>query len=155
LKLSSGIAPIAALRRAGVNVALGTDGAASNNRLDVFAEARLASLIAKVAANDAGALPAAEVLRMATLGGATALGMEGEIGSLEEGKQADAIAVDLGGLSHAPCYDPVSHLVHVTGRDQVSDVWIAGERLVADGALTRLDSKELASRAHFWQDRLR
>ena len=91
---------------------------------------------------------------MATLGGATALGMEGEIGSLEEGKQADAIAVDLGGLSHAPCYDPISHLVHVTGRDQVSDVWIAGERLVADGALTRLDNKELASRAHFWQDRL-
>jgi 5-methylthioadenosine/S-adenosylhomocysteine deaminase len=154
LKLASGIAPIAALRRAGVNVALGSDGAASNNRLDVFAEARLASLIAKVAANDAAALPAADVLRMATLGGATALGMESDIGSLEPGKQADAIAVDLSGLSHAPCYDPVSHLVHVTGRDQVSDVWVAGERLVADGTLTQLDEKELASRARFWQDRL-
>ena len=154
LKLASGIAPIAELIRAGVNVALGSDGAASNNRLDVFAEARLASLIAKVAANDAAALPAAEVLRMATLGGAIALGLEDEIGSLEQGKQADAIAVDLGGLSHVPCYDPVSHLVHVIGRDQVSDVWIAGERLVADGMLTRLDGKELASRARFWQDRL-
>ena len=154
LKLASGIAPIAALKRAGVNVALGSDGAASNNRLDVFAEARLASLIAKVAGNDAAALPAADVLRMATLGGAAALGMESDIGSLEPGKQADAIAVDLSGLSHAPCYDPVSHLVHVTGRDQVSDVWIAGERLVADAMLTRLDGKELASRAHFWQDRL-
>jgi 5-methylthioadenosine/S-adenosylhomocysteine deaminase len=154
LKLASGIAPIAALKRAGVNVALGSDGAASNNRLDLFAEARLASLIAKVAGNDAAALPAADVLRMATLGGAAALGMESDIGSLQPGKQADAIAVDLSGLSHAPCYDPVSHLVHVTGRDQVSDVWIAGERLVADGLLTRLDSKELASRAHFWQDRL-
>jgi 5-methylthioadenosine/S-adenosylhomocysteine deaminase len=154
LKLASGIAPIAALKRAGVNVALGSDGPASNNRLDVFAEARLASLIAKVAGNDAAALPAADVLRMATLGGATALGMENDIGSLEPGKQADVIAVDLGGLSHAPCYDPESHLVHVTGRDQVSDVWIAGERLLADGMLTRLDTKELASRARFWQDRL-
>jgi 5-methylthioadenosine/S-adenosylhomocysteine deaminase len=154
LKLASGIAPITALKRAGVNVALGSDGAASNNRLDVFAEARLASLIAKVAGNDAAALPAADVLRMATLGGATALGMEDDIGSLEHDKQADVIAVNLGGLSHAPCYDPVSHLVHVTGRDQVSDVWVAGERLVADGMLTRLDGKELASRARFWQDRL-
>jgi 5-methylthioadenosine/S-adenosylhomocysteine deaminase len=154
LKLASGIAPISALRRAGVNVALGSDSAASNNRLDVFAEARLASLIAKVAGNDAAALPAADVLRMATLGGATALGMEQHIGSLEAGKQADAIAVDLDGLSHAPCYDPVSHLVYVTGRDQVSDVWVAGERLLGDGILSRLDGKELASRARFWQDRL-
>ena len=154
LKLANGIAPIAALKRAGVNVALGSDGPASNNRLDVFAEARLASLIAKVAGNDATALPAADVLRMATLGGATALGMENDLGSLEPGKQADVIAVDLGGVSHAPCYDPQSHLVHVTGRDQVSDVWIAGERLLADGVLTRLDTKELASRARFWQDRL-
>jgi 5-methylthioadenosine/S-adenosylhomocysteine deaminase len=154
LKLASGIAPIAALQRAGVNVALGSDGAASNNRLDVFGEARLASLLAKVAGNDAAALPAADVLRMATLGGATALGIEENIGSLEPGKQADAIAVDLGAFSHAPCYDPVSHLVHVTGRDQVSDVWVAGERLLAGGELTRLDGKELASRARFWQDRL-
>jgi 5-methylthioadenosine/S-adenosylhomocysteine deaminase len=154
LKLASGIAPIAALTRAGVNVALGSDGAASNNRLDVFGEARLASLVAKVAGDDAAALPAADVLRMATLGGATALGLEEHIGSLEPGKQADAIAVDLSGVSHAPCYDPVSHLVHVTGRDQVSDVWVAGERLLADGKLTRLDRGELASRARFWQDRL-
>ena len=154
LKLASGIAPIATLKRAGVNVALGSDGAASNNRLDVFAEARLASLIAKLAGSDAAALPAAEVLQMATLGGATALGIEQEIGSLEPGKQADAIAVDLGGVAHSPCYDPVSHLVHVTGRDQVSDVWVAGVRLLAEGKLTTLDSKELASRAHFWQDRL-
>jgi len=154
LKLASGIAPVAALIRAGVNVALGSDGAASNNRLDVFGEARLASLVAKVAESDAAALPAAEALRMATLGGAIALGLDERIGSLEAGKQADAIAVDLGGVSHAPCYDPVSHLVHVTGRDQVSDAWVAGERLLADGKLTRIDSGELASRARFWQDRL-
>ncbi len=154
LKLASGIAPIAALKRAGINIALGSDGAASNNRLDIFAEARLASLIAKLASGDAAALPAPEVLRMATLGGATALGMEQHIGSLEPGKQADAIAVDLGGFSHSPCYDPVSHLVHVTGRDQVRDVWVGGERLLADSTLTRLDEKELASRARFWHDRM-
>jgi 5-methylthioadenosine/S-adenosylhomocysteine deaminase len=154
LKLASGIAPVAAMRQAGINVALGSDGAASNNRLDVFAEARLASLVAKLAANDAAALPAAEVLRMATLGGAMALGIDQDIGSLEAGKQADAIAVDLGGVMHAPCYDPVSHLIHVTGRDQVSDTWVAGERLLANGRLTRQDGDELASRARFWQDRL-
>ncbi len=154
LKLASGIAPVAALKRAGVNVALGSDGAASNNRLDVFAEARLASLLGKVASNDAASLPAAEVLRMATLDGATALGMEQQIGSLEPGKQVDAIAVDLGGFAHLPCYDPVSHLIHVTGRDQVSDVWVAGERLLAGATFTRLDDKELASRARFWHDRL-
>jgi 5-methylthioadenosine/S-adenosylhomocysteine deaminase len=91
---------------------------------------------------------------MATLGGATALGLEDQIGSLEAGKQADAIAVDLGSVSHAPCYDPVSHLVHVTGRDQVSDAWVAGERLLADGKLTRIDADALASRARFWHDRL-
>ncbi len=154
LKLANGIAPVAALRARGVNVALGTDGAASNNRLDLFGEARLAALIAKAATGDAAALPAATVLRMATLDGATALGREQEIGSLEVGKQADVIAVNLGGVEHAPCYDPASHLVHVTGRDQVTDVWVAGDHLVAAGALTRLDAPDLAARARYWQDRL-
>jgi 5-methylthioadenosine/S-adenosylhomocysteine deaminase len=133
-------------------VALGSDGAASNNRLDIFAEARLAALIAKVATGDAGALPAATVLRMATLGGAAALGLDADIGSLTPGKQADVVAIDLGALAHAPCYDPVSHLIHVVGRDQVTDVWIAGERIVAGGSLTTLDVEELAARARFWQD---
>ena len=154
LKLASGIAPLAALKAAGVNVALGTDGAASNNRLDVLAEARLAALIAKVASGDAAALPASVALRMATLDGAAALGLDTHIGSLEAGKQADAIAIDLGSFQHAPCYDPVSHLVHVVGRDQVTHVWIAGEPIVAGGELTSLDAGELAARARFWQDRL-
>jgi 5-methylthioadenosine/S-adenosylhomocysteine deaminase len=154
LKLANGIAPVAALKAQGVNVALGSDGAASNNRLDILGEARLAALIAKTATGDAGALPAACVLRMATLDGAAALGLERDIGSLEPGKNADAIAVNLGALEHAPCYDPVSHLVHVVGRDQVSDVWVAGERIVADGALTRLDTQDLAARVRFWHDRL-
>jgi 5-methylthioadenosine/S-adenosylhomocysteine deaminase len=154
LKLASGIAPIARLRSRGVNVALGTDGAASNNRLDIFGEARLAALIAKVSAGDAAALPAGVALRMATLDGAAALGLDGEIGSLLPGKQADAVAVNLGAFEHAPCYDPVSHLIHVAGRDQVTDVWIAGEARVRGGALIALDPMELAARARLWQGRL-
>ncbi|MEP6996955.1 MAG: TRZ/ATZ family hydrolase [Betaproteobacteria bacterium] len=154
LKLAGGIAPVAELVRRGVNVALGTDGAASNNRLDVFGEARLAALLAKGMSGDAAVIPAAEALQMATLNGARALGLERDIGSLEPTKQADVIAVDLGAVVHAPCYDPVSHLVHVTGRDQVTDAWVAGRRVVAGRRLTRLDTQELAARARFWQDRL-
>jgi len=153
-KLASGVAPVARLRERGINVALGTDGAASNNRLDVFGEARLAALLAKLATGDAAALPAAAVLRMATLDGARALGLDGRIGSLEAGKHADAVAVDLGAFEHAPCYDPISHLVHVTGRDQVSDVWIAGERMVANRSLVSLDAAELGALARNWQERL-
>jgi len=153
-KLASGIAPVARLRARGINVALGTDGAASNNRLDVFGEARLAALLAKLATGDAASLPATAALRMATLDGARALGLDAHIGSLEPGKHADAAAVDLGAFEHAPCYDPISHLVHVTGRDQVSDVWIAGERMVADGQLVSFDTAELAALARNWQDRL-
>lgn len=154
LKLASGIAPVTELVRRGVNVALGTDGAASNNRLDLFGEARLAALLAKGVSGDAGAIPAAEALQMATLNGARALGLDGDIGSIEPGKQADLIAVDLGAIAHAPCYDPVSHLVHVTGRDQVSDAWVAGRRVVAGHRPTRVDIDELAARVRFWQDRL-
>ena len=154
LKLASGIAPVARLKARGVNVALGTDGAASNNRLDLLAEARLASLAAKVVTGDAAALPASVALRMSTLDGAVALGLDAEIGSLAPGKQADAIAIDLGAFQQMPCYDPVSHLLHVAGRDQVSDVWVAGERVVAGGALTTLDQEELAALARLWQDRL-
>lgn len=154
LKLASGIAPVQRLQARGVNVALGSDGAASNNRLDILAEARLASLVAKVASGEPAAIPAATALRMATLDGAAALGLEAEIGSLKPGKQADAIAIDLGAFQHSPCYAPISHLVHVAGRDQVSDVWIAGRRLVNAGSLTTLDAADLAGRARAWQDRL-
>jgi 5-methylthioadenosine/S-adenosylhomocysteine deaminase len=154
LKLANGVAPIDTLLRRGVNVALGTDGAASNNRLDVFSEARLAALIAKAATGDAETMSAPTVLHMATLGGATALGIEDGLGSLEAGKHADLIAVNLGGLEHAPCYDALSHLIHVTGRDQVSDVWVAGERLLAERVLTRVDTRDLAARVRFWQERM-
>ncbi len=154
MKLGSGIAPIGLLQRRGINVALGTDGAASNNRLDLFGEMRLAALLAKVATGDAAALPAAQILASATLGGARALGLDREIGSLVPGKAADVVAVDLSGLDAVPCYDPISHVVHAIGRESVTDVWIEGQRVVAGGALTTLDEAAIVTRARFWQERL-
>jgi 5-methylthioadenosine/S-adenosylhomocysteine deaminase len=154
MKLASGIAPVTELLAAGINVALGTDGAASNNRLDLFGEMRLASLLAKIATGDAAALPAAEVLRMATLGGARALSLDDRIGSLVAGKDADCIAVDMGELADAPVYDPISHLVHVTSRERVTDVWVGGERIVRDRRLTTVDIAALAGRVRLWQQRL-
>jgi 5-methylthioadenosine/S-adenosylhomocysteine deaminase len=154
MKLASGIAPIAALLKRGVNVALGTDGAASNNRLDLFSEMRIASLLAKVAAQDAAALPAAFALRMATLDGAIALGFEREIGSLAIGKQADVVAVEMSSLDLLPMYDPVSHLVHVAAREDVTDVWIAGERVVEARRLATIDEAAVVAHARAWQQRL-
>lgn len=154
MKLASGAAPIASLLARGVNVALGTDGAASNNRLDVFSEMRLASLLAKVTTGDAAALPAATALQMATLSGAVALGLQSQIGSLVAGKAADCTAVRLSSLEMLPMYDVVSHLVHVAGREHVSDVWVAGSRVVDNGRLATMDSVALATRARAWQQRL-
>jgi 5-methylthioadenosine/S-adenosylhomocysteine deaminase len=136
-------------------VGLGTDGAASNNRLDLFAEMRLASLLAKVATGDAAALPARQVLHMATLGGARALGWDDEIGSLAAGKQADIVAVDLDRLELAPVYDPVSQLVHAASRHDVTHVWVGGEARVRDGQLAQMDEASLRQRARTWQARLR
>ncbi|CAG0952273.1 5-methylthioadenosine/S-adenosylhomocysteine deaminase [Burkholderiales bacterium] len=154
LKLASGIAPVAAMRAAGLELALGTDGAASNNRLDLFEEMRLAALLAKGASGDAAALPAQAALECATLGGARVLGWSSAIGSLEVGKAADLTAVDFGAIEFAPCYDPVSHLVYVAGRKDVSDVWVAGQTVLRDRCLTHLDTEDLAARARYWQERL-
>jgi 5-methylthioadenosine/S-adenosylhomocysteine deaminase len=154
MKLASGIAPVAALMARGVNVALGTDGAASNNRLDLFGEMRLAALLAKVSTGDAAALPAAAVLRMATLGGAQALSMDDRIGSLVPGKEADVVAVDMGEIDDGPVYDPVSHLVHVTSRERVTDVWVAGERVLRERVPTKVDVPSLAARSRLWQHKL-
>lgn len=155
MKLASGIAPVARLDAAGLRIGLGTDGAASNNRLDLFQEMRHASLLAKVSTFDATALPAHKVLRMATLNGAQALGLDGEVGSLIPGKQADLCAIDLGGSLMRPCFDPVSHLIHVAGREQVSHVWIGGELRVNKGvALLQISDKELLRLAALWQTKL-
>ncbi len=133
LKLASGLAPIAALLRAGVNVGLGTDGAASNNRLDLFEEMRLAALIGKVQANDAAAINAAQAFTLATLGGARAAGISATTGSLEVGKAADMIAVSLDAPGMRPIFDPVSHFVYAASRADVSHVWVAGQPRVLDG----------------------
>jgi 5-methylthioadenosine/S-adenosylhomocysteine deaminase len=154
MKLASGAAPVAAMLAEGVNVALGTDGAASNNRLDMFGEMRLAALLAKVTTGDAAALPAATALRMATLNGARALGMDAFTGSLEAGKQADVVAVDLGRVTTQPVFDPVSHLVHAAGRDDVTDVWIDGVHRVDGRLLVGLDVPALLARVHLWQRKL-
>lgn len=154
MKLASGFCPVARLAAAGVNVALGTDGAASNNDLDMFGEMRSAALLAKAVAGDASAVPATAALRMATLNGARALGMEELLGSLVPGKAADVVAVDLGGIATQPIYNPISHLVYATGRHQVTDVWVAGRHLLRGGALLTVDEIDLAQRASQWQDRL-
>jgi 5-methylthioadenosine/S-adenosylhomocysteine deaminase len=154
MKLASGIAPVAALHAHGVNVALGTDGAASNNRLDILDEMRMACLAAKVHTGDAAALAAPVVLRMATLAGASALGLDARIGSLVPGKEADVTAVRLADVETLPLYDPVSQLVNAAGREHVTDVWVAGERLLNERRLARIDMQALLSRARMWQARL-
>jgi len=155
LKLASGLCPVAELVRAGVNVALGTDGAASNNRLDLWSEMETAALLAKQVAGDAAAVPASLALRMATINGARALGLAGEVGSLVAGKAADVICVNLSGVEHHPLLDPVSQLVYAASRHDVTDVWVAGEHLVADRTLLRLDVTEICAAAERWGRRLR
>ena len=154
LKLASGACPVADLLAAGVNVALGTDGAASNNRLDLWAEMDTAALFGKVVADDASALPAPELLRMATINGARALGLEDTIGSIEPGKGADVICVRLDELETRPVHDPVSQLIYAAGREHVTDVWIAGEHLLKDGSPTRLERSAIADSADLWAQRM-
>jgi 5-methylthioadenosine/S-adenosylhomocysteine deaminase len=154
LKLASGFAPVAALLAAGVNVALGTDGAASNNRLDLFQEMRTAALVAKAVARKAEAMPDHAALRAATLGGATALGLAAQIGSIEAGKRADLVAVDLGAAELSPCYDPISHLVYAAGREHVTHVWVDGEPKLRDKELLGEAFAGLDARVQLWQNAL-
>ena len=154
MKLAAGIAPITELLRQGINVALGTDGAASNNRLDIMGEMRLAGLLAKVASGNPASVPAAVALRMATLNGAAALGLDAQTGSLSAGKQADLVAIDMSGLGTSPMYDPVSHIAYAAGRECVTDVWVGGERVVADRRLTTIDETALLARTRAWQQQL-
>lgn len=155
LKLASGFCPVQKLLKAGVNVALGTDGAASNNDLDMLDELRIAALLAKAVSGDATAMPAHTALRMATLNGARALGLDTEIGSLTAGKAADIAAIDLSALSSQPVYDPISQVVYTACRNQVSDVWVAGRRLLANRILTTLDETAILKCAQDWRDKIR
>lgn len=154
LKLASGFCPVARLLDAGVNVALGTDGAASNNDLDLLGEARTAALLAKAVAGDAAAMPADQALRMATLNGARALGLGEQTGSLEPGKWADLTAVDLDAPATLPVYNPVSQLIYAAGRDQVSDVWVAGRRRVQDHRLVDMDLDALRRQTATWRTKI-
>ncbi len=154
LKLASGLCPVQKLTDAGVNVAIGTDGAASNNDLDLFGEMNTAAMVAKVVAGDAAALPAHHAIAMATLHGARALGRDHELGSLAAGKLADLIAVDLSDPFLQPVYDPASHLVYSNHGRQVSHSWINGVPQVQDGRLTRIDVPDLVLRVRSWSERI-
>jgi 5-methylthioadenosine/S-adenosylhomocysteine deaminase len=154
LKLASGFCPVARLLDAGINVALGSDGAASNNDLDLINEMRTAALLGKGVAGDASALRASAVLHAATLGGAQALGLSAHIGSLVPGKWADMTAVDLGATRLQPVYDPLSQFVYTCSAGDVSDVWVAGERRVANRCIERLDETALRTSLQEWRDRI-
>lgn len=154
LKLASGFSPVEKLRRAGVNIAIGTDGCASNNDLDMFDELRTAALLAKAVAGDATALDAASTLRAATLGGARAMGLAERIGSIEPGKDADLICVHLGEIESLPLYQPISQLVYATGRHQVTDAWIAGKARLDNGLLVDTDLPALRAKARRWGERI-
>ena len=155
LKLASGIAPVARLLQEGINIGLGSDSAASNNRLDLFAEMRLAALLAKGSSGDATVMPAQRALECATLGGARALGLQDRIGSIVPGKLADLTAVNLSASALSPCYDPISHLVYAAGREHVTDVWVGGEQRLAGGEFTGLDETVIKVRANQWKTKIR
>lgn len=154
LKLASGFCPVERLWAAGVNVAIGTDGAASNNDLDLLGETRTAALLAKAVAGSASALDAHRALRMATLNGARALALDEHTGSLEVGKFADLVAFDLSGLAQQPVYDPVSQLIYTCGRDCVRHAWVAGKQLLTDRRLTRIDQDQLMANVRQWSTKI-
>ena len=154
LKLASGFCPVAKLASNKVNVSIGTDGAASNNDLDMISEIRSAALLAKAIASDASAVPAYQALTMATLNGAKALGIDRQTGSLAKGKEADVIAIKLSKIETQPIYNPVSQIVYSCNREQVSDVWIRGKHLLNSRKLTTLDEQQIIARAQEWADKI-
>jgi len=155
LKLASGFCPVDKLQKAGVNVAIGTDGAASNNDLDLLGELRTAALLAKGVAGDASALPASRALHMATLAGAKALGLDQEIGSLARGKSADFIAIALDGVATQPLYHPHSQIVYAANRDCVTDVFVAGRALLRSRELQTIDAAAAVAKAREWQRKIK
>ena len=154
LKLASGFCPVKELIEGGINVALGTDSAASNNDLDMFGEMRTAALLAKGIANDTTCLSAYTALRMATINGAKALGMDDIIGSLSVDKEADIVALDLGTIATQPLYDPISQIVYAANSQLVSDIWIAGKQLLRNHELLTIDTKQIVAKAQSWQEKI-
>jgi len=154
LKLGNGICPVAGLMEHGVNIALGTDGAASNNDLDLLAEARSAALLAKGYSADPCVLNAFQSLEMLTINAARALGKEHQLGSVEAGKLADLCAIRLDTLQTTPIYDVVSHLVYAASSQQVSHVWVGGRMLLKDGQFLHIDSGDIMDRANDWANRI-
>lgn len=154
LKLASGFCPVAELDKNGVNITIGTDGAASNNDLDMFAEMRQAALLAKAVGQDPGAIPAHKAIEMATINAAKSLGLEQQTGSLEVGKYADLVAVDMSSLESQPMFDVVSQLVYATGRDKVTDVWVAGKQLLTSRQLTTLNETKIIADAQQWANKI-
>jgi 5-methylthioadenosine/S-adenosylhomocysteine deaminase len=154
MKLGSGFAPLAAYRQAGINVGIGTDGPASNNTLDILEELRTATLLAKAATGDASALTASDALRMATLDAAKAIGIADQVGSIETGKLADLICIDLNRCNSQPVYDPVSQVVYTARADQVSDVWVAGRHQLESGRLKHINTDSLRLKSNEWQQRI-
>jgi len=153
-KLASGVCPVSALLDAGANVCLGTDGAASNNNLDMFIEMRAAAMAAKLQSRDARVLPAWQVLEMATINGAKAVNQQHIYGSLVAGKAADMIAVDFSHFATQPVYDPISQLVYSASRQQVSDVWVNGKHLLKDRSLVEIDEKHLFEKVEAWGNKI-
>jgi 5-methylthioadenosine/S-adenosylhomocysteine deaminase len=148
MKLASGVQPLVALEAAGVNTLLGTDGAASNNRQDMFGEIRAAALLAKATSLDPLAVPARTALEMATIRAAKAMGRGDDLGSLEVGKLADVTAVSLSAIECQPVYDPAAQLVYVAGREHVSDVWVGGRRVLKNREITSFDAGAVVKRAN-------
>lgn len=154
LKLASGFCPVARLIEAGINVTVGTDGAASNNDLDMLGEINTVALLAKAIAGDTTSVPAGKAMRMATIEAARALAMDDLIGSLEKGKQADIVAIDLDRINTQPVYNPVSHIVYASKHDQVTHVWVAGKPLLDNRELTTLNSEALIDKGRIWAQRI-
>jgi 5-methylthioadenosine/S-adenosylhomocysteine deaminase len=155
LKLASGFCPAQRLLDAGINVALGTDGCASNNNLDMFGEMHTAALLGKAVAKNAAALSAAQVLAMATINGAKALGIDAITGSLEAGKAADIIAVKLDPIDQLPMYDPISQLVYTHNGQRISHSWVNGKTLMSERVLCTLNEKEIITNTQTWQETIR
>jgi 5-methylthioadenosine/S-adenosylhomocysteine deaminase len=152
--LASGFCPVSDLLQGNINVALGTDGAASNNDLDMLGEMRTAALLAKGTTGNSSVLPAHQALAMATINGAKALGIDHITGSLIKGKAADVIAIDLDSIESQPLYDPVSHIVYAANRNQVTDVWVAGRQLMKNRELTSIEEKSVLSKSREWQEKI-